>query len=54
VLGVPARVARPLSGEEIANITAIRDRYVALKDEYRSLLIQEADVGRRDGGRSEA
>lgn len=33
-LGVPARVTRELSDEEKAAIPAIRDRYVALKDEY--------------------
>jgi carbonic anhydrase/acetyltransferase-like protein (isoleucine patch superfamily) len=34
VLGVPARVARPLRDDERRNIDDIRDRYVALKDEY--------------------
>lgn len=34
-LGVPARVHRELSDEEVARIAAIRDRYVALKDRYR-------------------
>jgi len=38
VLGVPARVKRPLSEEEQRNIQEIRDRYVALKDEYREFL----------------
>ena len=37
-LGVPARVVRPLSAEEAGRIAAIRDRYVALKDRYRSRL----------------
>lgn len=35
VLGTPARVARPLRPEEIANIAEIRDRYRRLKEEYR-------------------
>lgn len=35
VLGVPARVARPLTEEEQAAIGEIRDRYVALKERYR-------------------
>ena len=35
VLGVPAKVKRPLSTEEQQEIENIRDRYVALKDEYR-------------------
>jgi len=39
-LGVPARVARPLSETEIAAIAAIRHRYLALKDRY--LLALEA------------
>ena len=34
VLGVPARVKRPLSDEEKNTILEIRDRYVDLKDEY--------------------
>lgn len=34
VLGVPARVARPLSDEERRGIGDIRDRYIRLKDEY--------------------
>ncbi len=34
VLGVPARVARPLSDEERRAIGEIADRYVALKDRY--------------------
>ncbi len=33
-LGIPARVARPLSDLEIANIADTRDRYIALKNEY--------------------
>lgn len=35
VLGVPARVVRPLSAEESRQILIIRDRYVALKEDYR-------------------
>ena len=38
VLGVPARVARPLSAEEQAEIRVISRRYVALKDEYAQVL----------------
>jgi carbonic anhydrase/acetyltransferase-like protein (isoleucine patch superfamily) len=34
-LGVPARVARPLSAEERRAIGEIRDRYVGLKERYR-------------------
>ena len=37
-VGIPARPRRELSDEERANIIAIRDRYVALKDEYRRAL----------------
>lgn len=37
-LGIPARVRRELSDGEKANIAAIRDRYVALKDQYRQRL----------------
>lgn len=33
-LGVPARVKRPLTEEEKKDILDIRDRYIALKDEY--------------------
>lgn len=33
-IGVPAKVVRPLSAEEARTIGEIRDRYVALKDEY--------------------
>lgn len=38
VMGVPARVRRELSDAERANIGEIRDRYVALKEEYRPVL----------------
>lgn len=34
-LGVPARIARPLSAEEREGIREIRDRYVRLKEDYR-------------------
>ncbi|HYG63248.1 MAG TPA: gamma carbonic anhydrase family protein [Thermoanaerobaculia bacterium] len=34
VLGVPAKVARPLTDEEIRRIGENADRYIALKDEY--------------------
>jgi carbonic anhydrase/acetyltransferase-like protein (isoleucine patch superfamily) len=34
VMGVPARVKRPLTDEEKNTILEIRDRYVAIKDEY--------------------
>ena len=37
-LGVPARVARPLTGEERRTIGEIRDRYVELKERYRAAL----------------
>ena len=33
-LGIPARVARPLSPDEQREIERIRDRYVGMKDEY--------------------
>ena len=42
VLGVPARVARPLSDEEKALIPEIAARYVRLKDEYLEMLATEA------------
>ncbi len=37
-LGVPAQVVRPLTAEESRIILEIRDRYVALKDEYLQIL----------------
>ena len=37
-LGVPARVARPLSGEESRRIVETAARYVALKEQYRLAL----------------
>jgi carbonic anhydrase/acetyltransferase-like protein (isoleucine patch superfamily) len=37
-LGVPARAVRPLTAAEAAQIAAIGDRYVGLKDEYREML----------------
>ncbi|MFL6193345.1 MAG: gamma carbonic anhydrase family protein [Thermoanaerobaculia bacterium] len=37
-LGIPARVARPLTAEESLRIAETRDRYAALKEEYRSML----------------
>lgn len=37
-LGIPARPVRPLADEEIAEIQAIRDRYMALKERYRGRL----------------
>lgn len=39
VLGIPARVARPLTEEEKQRIADTRDRYIALKEHYR-----EADL----------
>ncbi len=38
VMGVPARVVRPLTAEERRNIAEIRDRYIALKERYREVL----------------
>ncbi len=38
VMGIPARVKRTLSEEEVAGIGEIRDRYIELKEEYRSQL----------------
>lgn len=38
VLGVPARVARPLTDAEKRNILDAGDRYVALKDDYSRML----------------
>jgi carbonic anhydrase/acetyltransferase-like protein (isoleucine patch superfamily) len=38
VLGIPARVARPLTAEETHRIAETRDRYMALKDEYRAVM----------------
>lgn len=34
VMGIPARVVRPLSAQEKQDILAARDHYLALKDEY--------------------
>ncbi len=36
-MGTPARVIRPLTENEIENIAAIAERYVTLKEKYRSL-----------------
>lgn len=36
VLGIPARVARPLTEEEVRRIAETRDRYIAIKEEYRA------------------
>ena len=44
VLGVPARVKRPLTDEERRTIGEIRDRYVALKERYRATLGDGADT----------
>ena len=35
VLGIPARVVRPLRDDESHNIELIRDRYIGLKEDYR-------------------
>lgn len=43
-VGVPARVKRPLSPEESANIAAIADRYAALKERYRTALGGSAEA----------
>jgi carbonic anhydrase/acetyltransferase-like protein (isoleucine patch superfamily) len=40
-LGIPARVARPLTEEELRRIAEAAERYVALKDEYREVLAKE-------------
>jgi carbonic anhydrase/acetyltransferase-like protein (isoleucine patch superfamily) len=40
-LGVPARVARPLTDEERRAIGDIAERYVALKDRYLAVLGKE-------------
>ena len=40
VMGIPARVKRPLSDAERQAILDIRDRYIALKDEYSQILGQ--------------
>jgi len=37
-LGIPARVARPLTEEELQRIAETADRYAALKEEYRGTL----------------
>ena len=41
-LGVPARVARPLDDEQRAEIPAIAERYLRLKDEYLDMLARGA------------
>ena len=38
VMGIPARVVRPLTEEETRRIADTVDRYVALKDRYRALM----------------
>ncbi len=38
VLGIPAKVVRPLTEEETRRIAETRDRYAALKDQYRETL----------------
>lgn len=45
VMGVPARVKRPLSDEEIARIAATADRYVRIKEEYLETLAGEPEHG---------
>ncbi len=49
VLGIPARVARPLREDESRNIEEIRDRYIELKDEYMRTLAAGEDVGEGEG-----
>lgn len=44
-LGVPAKVARPLSPAERRGIAEIRDRYVGLKEEYRQILATAGETG---------
>jgi carbonic anhydrase/acetyltransferase-like protein (isoleucine patch superfamily) len=48
-LGVPARVARPLSAEESRRIADTCARYVALKDEYRRVLGAPPPAGGHQG-----
>jgi carbonic anhydrase/acetyltransferase-like protein (isoleucine patch superfamily) len=48
VLGVPARVVRPLTPDEAQRIVETADRYVALKEEYRAAYEREE----REEGRS--
>ena len=50
-LGVPAKVARPLTSEESRTIGEIRERYVALKERYRAAL-SAAQGGGESGGES--
>ncbi len=38
VMGVPAKVVRPLSEDEVRQIGEIRDRYIRMKDEYSAAL----------------
>jgi carbonic anhydrase/acetyltransferase-like protein (isoleucine patch superfamily) len=40
-LGIPARVARPLTEEESRRIAEAAERYVVLKEEYREALAKE-------------
>ncbi len=44
VLGVPARVVRPLSESEREEILSIAERYLAVKEEYRLLRSRELSV----------
>lgn len=44
VMGIPARVVRPLSPEEQAAIVDNAERYVQLKETYRRSLRREADL----------
>lgn len=37
-MGVPARVKRPLTEDELAANRAVRDRYIGLKEEYRAVV----------------
>ncbi len=47
-LGVPARVARPLTSEEAAKIGEIAERYVRLKERYRVELGAGWEAGARE------
>ena len=48
-VGVPARVSRPLTGEQLALIPEIAARYVRLKDEYREMLARRETPLREAG-----
>jgi carbonic anhydrase/acetyltransferase-like protein (isoleucine patch superfamily) len=53
VLGIPARVARPLTADEARRIVDTCERYVALKDQYRAAYAAAAAAAEAAGDQDE-